>query len=643
MYILPNSAKQFNDPCFWRKFFEKQKQPFECFFQLYDVGYRHITSIDTDEKIIEKQLNDNNGIRPELKFLCCSAMKVDIETECINVVLDKGTLDALLPPDCSEIDIAEVERMFTEIDRILIVGGRYLVVTLAQSHLLKILLKSFVARSNYLFRIQKVDGMNKKSKLPVFIIIITKLRSPLSSNIFEYIKADSGKACRLSSLEALQSVINSEQELAFFEYLCSKKLSEEVAILIYNDAGEVRYQISIVDNQKIHFPLTYAVFIVPIGREHEWLFGTEKGRMDLREKCLTDRLAVIFLSREQQYEDLEFIKKELDSFILKFAPPKLRHGHSRINYLSIGEYDVKKTVAKGNSSINGTWTVEDVEINGSLFRQLIFLSSRHLVQSQARLIKRKKSTIVDLDKLMCEHHNAMLIAFLFLSRQVLCSPQEATLRCFWQKSFIDRSAELEMILEKEDSYSQIVLGLGGGLLPSFLLRQFLKSSISVVEIDPSVKDIAEQYFSLPVDNPNLSIIIDDALNFIFQAQNKLLYDVLFVDIAGSMNVEGLNCPPPSFITAEVLTSMHNLLKPNGVMAFNFVTRDDAYGNEIIEKIKSVFGNVYIYSSNEDINKVLICPKENIDIASANKISKSLRRENDWRSNLAEEMCHLSIY
>lgn len=61
-------------------------------------------------------------------------------------------------------------------------------------------------------------------------------------------------------------------------------------------------------------------------REHEWLFGTEKGRMDLREKCLTDRLAVIFLSREQQYEDLEFIKKELDSFILKFAPPKLRHG-----------------------------------------------------------------------------------------------------------------------------------------------------------------------------------------------------------------------------------------------------------------------------------------------------------------------------
>lgn len=49
----------------------------------------------------------------------------------------------------------------------------------------------------------------------------------------------------------------------------------------------------------------------------------------------------------------------------------------------------------------------------------------------------------------------------------------------------------------------------------------------------------------------------------FYALDKLLYDVLFVDIAGSMNVEGLNCPPPSFITAEVLTSMHNLLKPNG--------------------------------------------------------------------------------
>lgn len=40
-------------------------------------------------------------------------------------------------------------------------------------------------------------------------------------------------------------------------------------------------------------------------------------------------------------------------------------------------------------------------------------------------------------------------------------------------------------------------------------------------------------------------------------------DILFVDLAGSMHEDGLSCPPAVFITTEVLATMKAALKPDG--------------------------------------------------------------------------------
>lgn len=59
-----------------------------------------------------------------------------------SVVLDKGTLDAVFT-DESDATITTVECMFSEIDRVLPIGGRYICVSLAQNHIVKKVIQDF--------------------------------------------------------------------------------------------------------------------------------------------------------------------------------------------------------------------------------------------------------------------------------------------------------------------------------------------------------------------------------------------------------------------------------------------------------------------------------------------------------------------
>lgn len=56
-----------------------------------------------------------------------------------------------------------------------------------------------------------------------------------------------------------------------------------------------------------------------------------------------------------------------------------------MNFLSVGSVDVRRSVAVGDSPINGQWVVEDVVVRDKEYRRLVFLASRNLVQSEAPL------------------------------------------------------------------------------------------------------------------------------------------------------------------------------------------------------------------------------------------------------------------
>lgn len=69
------------------------------------------------------------------------------------MVIDKGTLDALLPPAFDLSAKETVEQMFAEVFRVLAIGGRYIIVSLLQEHILRFYLNHFNERF-----IAKVNG-----------------------------------------------------------------------------------------------------------------------------------------------------------------------------------------------------------------------------------------------------------------------------------------------------------------------------------------------------------------------------------------------------------------------------------------------------------------------------------------------------
>ena len=61
---------------------------------------------------------------------------MDFEEDSFSVVLDKGTLDALMTDESPEV-VDKAHALFKEISRVLKLGGRYICVSLAQEHIIR--------------------------------------------------------------------------------------------------------------------------------------------------------------------------------------------------------------------------------------------------------------------------------------------------------------------------------------------------------------------------------------------------------------------------------------------------------------------------------------------------------------------------
>lgn len=147
---------------------------------LYNVGFTNITNIDVSEVVI-KQMNSINAHRIGMKFICMDALAMSFENDAFSVVLDKGTLDALMP-DNSEETQRTIDKYFAEIKRVLKLGGRYVCISLLQSHILEKLLATFCDKS-WMFRVVRCHEAEEKNAengdgvtLPVFVVIATKFK-----------------------------------------------------------------------------------------------------------------------------------------------------------------------------------------------------------------------------------------------------------------------------------------------------------------------------------------------------------------------------------------------------------------------------------------------------------------------------------
>ncbi|KIX10575.1 uncharacterized protein Z518_01659 [Rhinocladiella mackenziei CBS 650.93] len=104
------------------------------------------------------------------------------------------------------------------------------------------------------------------------------------------------------------------------------------------------------------------------------------------------------------------------------------------------------------------------------------------------------------------------------------------------------------------------IGLGVGTAPSALIAHGVNTTI--LEIDPVVHEFAVKYFALP---RNHSYYIGDAVAAVRSANSSEVnsYDYIIHDVFTG-GVE-----PVELFTAEFLSGLHMLLKPDGVIAINY--------------------------------------------------------------------------
>ncbi|XP_040840189.1 eEF1A lysine and N-terminal methyltransferase isoform X2 [Ochotona curzoniae] len=652
MNLLPKSSKEFGSVDYWEKFFQQRgKKAFEWYGtylelcgvlhkyikprekvlvigcgnselseQLYDVGYQDIVSIDISESAIKQMRERNATRRPQMSFLRMDMTQMDFPSASFQVVLDKGTLDAVLT-DEGEKTLQQVDRMLAEVGRVLQVGGRYLCISLAQAHILKKAVGYF-SREGWMVRVHQVATSQDqvleaepRFSLPVFAFVMTKFR-PVPGRtlqIFELCAQEQGKPTRLESAERLAEAVRERQQYAWLCGQLRRKagLGNVSLDLCDGDTGEPRYTLHVVDSPTVkpsrdnHF----AIFIIPQGRETEWLFGMEEGRRQLAASAGFRRLVTVALHRGQQYEGMESIQAELSARVLELAPAGMP-AQQQVPFLSVGgDIGVRTVQHQGCSPLSGDYVIEDVQGDDRrYFRRLIFLSNRNVVQSEARLLqdgchrvqkKRKKDRkkqrpadpaddpatapgqSIDTSHLCCEHHKAMIAGLALL-----------------------RNPELLL----ETPLALLVVGLGGGSLPLFIHDHFPKCCIDAVEIDPSMLEVATQWFGFS-QSDRMKVHIADGLDYITSLAGgaaRPRYDVIMFDVDSKDPTLGMSCPPAAFVDQPFLQKVKSILSPEGVFILNLVCRDMGLKDSVLARIKAVFPLLYVRRIEDEVNEILFC-------------------------------------
>ncbi|MBC3870941.1 spermine/spermidine synthase domain-containing protein [Undibacterium oligocarboniphilum] len=133
------------------------------------------------------------------------------------------------------------------------------------------------------------------------------------------------------------------------------------------------------------------------------------------------------------------------------------------------------------------------------------------------------------------------------------------------------------LLFRQEPRHVVQLGLGAAALTKFCYRQFPRSRVTAVELNPHVIHACHQHFRLPDNDERLQVLNMDALDFVHDTAQQGSIDVMQVDLYDAA------AEAPALSSRAFYQACADCLTAEGILTVN------------------LFGNAQNYAANCDAN------------------------------------------
>jgi spermidine synthase len=172
----------------------------------------------------------------------------------------------------------------------------------------------------------------------------------------------------------------------------------------------------------------------------------------------------------------------------------------------------------------------------------------------------------------------------------------------------------------EEPKRVLIVGLGGGSLPSLLRKHYPRMTIDVVDIDPDVVAVAKKFFGFRED-PLMRVYVEDGRRFIEKCKQP--YDIIFLDAYGPEDI------PYDLATKEFLLAVRRAVGPKGIVAGNVWSQSsNSLHDAMLRTYQEAFDDLYVMIANESENEIFLAlprkvPIDRADLARrASQLSKA---------------------
>lgn len=146
------------------------------------------------------------------------------------------------------------------------------------------------------------------------------------------------------------------------------------------------------------------------------------------------------------------------------------------------------------------------------------------------------------------------------------------------------------LIYRPDASACLLVGLGGGALVRFLNHHFPEISLDVVEIDSVVVSVSREFFGTG-PGPRTRIFVEDGLQYLRRVPAR--YDLILMNAhlhpGAGTDSAGM---PLHLQEVAFLRSLHERLRPGGVVMFNMIASGDTA--TYIRNIRAAFPAVEIF-------------------------------------------------